>query len=86
MKGKQASVMVWVAVSSSVNHTELVIMDKDSTSRRGGYTVISYISTLEEGLLPIYEGQVFMQDNAPIHRAQRTLNWFADQGIFVYQG
>nr|POE60622.1 transposable element tcb2 transposase [Quercus suber] len=78
-KGKQGSVMVWACIGTSVEETELVIMDRDGTSLRNRYTTESYLDALEIGLLPIYTGQVFMEDNAPIHMsgwARITLqNW-----------
>jgi len=43
-------------------------MDRDLNSKGGGYTTLSYLQALEEGLLPIYQpGTFFQQDNAKIH-------------------
>lgn len=51
-------------------------MTRDITARRHGYTSNSYIAALEEGLLPYYRpGQLFMQDNSPIHTSQLSRNW-----------
>lgn len=54
--------------------------------RRGGYTTNSYMDALEEGLLPIYEpGRVFQQDNASIHNAYVTRDWFEEHGIYMVE-
>ena len=58
-------------------------MQRDETSLGGGYTGKSYLDTLEEGLLPIYNGEIFIQDNAPIHTTGPTINWLANIGIYV---
>jgi hypothetical protein len=59
--------MVWAAIGGRMERSELVVMRRDETSQRGGYSTLSYLDTLEEGLVPVYTGEVFMQDNAPIH-------------------
>jgi hypothetical protein len=82
-KGKQGSVMVWACVGGTSRRSELIIMSRDETSPRGGYTASSYTDTLKEGLLPIYDGEAFVQDNAPIHTAHHTTNWLADIGVYL---
>jgi hypothetical protein len=50
--------------------------DEDSPSGRG-YTAKSYINALEKGLMPNYTPEVvFQQDNARIHLAVATQEWF----------
>jgi hypothetical protein len=63
----------------------LIIIERDEDSPSGrGYTTNSYISTLEKGLMPIYApGIVFQQDNARIHLAEATKNWFKEHGVYV---
>jgi transposase len=58
-------------------------MKRDPTATRIGYTSVSYIQALEEGLLPIWpeEGGQFQQDNAPIHTAGRTTSWLENHTI-----
>jgi hypothetical protein len=58
-------------------------MERDPTAQREGYTAASYVDTLEEGLLPIYNGETFQQDNALVHTARFTTAWFNRQGIYV---
>ena len=82
-KGKQGSVMVWGAIGGEAKKSDLITMLRDETSLGGGYTAASYRETLEEGLLPIYNGETFMQDNAPIHTAGSTTTWLADMGIYM---
>jgi len=84
-KSKQGRIMVWAAIGSSIERSKLIIMDQDMNAQRHGYTATSYINTLEEGLLPIYNGQIFQQDNAPIHTAHVTTRWFNDHGIPTLQ-
>jgi len=41
---------------------------------------------LEKGLLPSYlPGQIFQQDNAPIHNARYTRNWIESHGIWTIE-
>jgi hypothetical protein len=84
-KGKQASVMIWGMIGASINRSEVVIMDRDPESRRNGVSALSYLWTLEEHLMPLYNGQVFQQDNAPIHTAQMVKQWFEEHGILWCQ-
>jgi hypothetical protein len=85
-KGKQLSIMVWAAFSIESGRSELVIMERDEMSKRGGYSSRSYHSVLMEHLPTIWEpGLMFMQDNAPIHMARIITNWFRDSGIPLMQ-
>jgi len=57
-------------------------MQSDSEGSRVSYTACSYIKVLQEGLLPQYRtGQLFMQDNAPIHRARIVTEWLAQNNV-----
>ena len=75
--------MIWAAIGGQAKKSELIVIARDETSPRDGYTSTSYTDTLEEGLLPIYNGETFIQDNAPIHTSGHTINWLADIGIYV---
>ncbi len=53
--------------------SQLVLMQRDATAPRNGYTANSYMRALEEGLLPYYDQtRHFQQDNARIHTAIAT--------------
>jgi transposase len=81
--GKDISQMIWAGIWIG-GRSKLIIMERDENAPRRGYTANSYIDALEEGLLPIYEpGTIFQQDNAPIHSADITKEWFENHGIWV---
>lgn len=61
--------MVWGAIGGEHTRSKLIVMERDELLARNGFTGRSYRDTLQQGLLPIYEGEVFVQDNAPIHTA-----------------
>ena len=46
------SVMVWAVIYDGCKRPELVIVECDPESKRGGYSTKSYIATVEPGLLP----------------------------------
>lgn len=85
-KGKQLTIMVWGAIGHEFKTSDLIIMSRDQSASHRGYSAVSYIETLTEGLLPVYNGQTFQQDNAPIHNAAVTQNWLAEQGILALTG
>ena len=59
-------------------------MERDEETRRRGYSSNSYINSLEQALIPIYEpGRIFQQDNAPIHKSETVREWFEVHGIWV---
>ena len=63
--------MVWATISREIQ-TPLIFMLRDEENKNHGYTAKSYISALEDGLLPIYQpDQPFHQDNALIHTAEK---------------
>lgn len=57
-KSKGPCVMAWAAIGASIGRTELIVMNRDDRAMRLGYTADSYIEALEQGLIPVYEGQV----------------------------
>ena len=77
--------MVWASIGGTSKRLRLWIIERDERAPRGGYTAQSYTDTLEEGLLTIYDGESFVQDNAPIHTAHHTLNWLQNNGILLLQ-
>ena len=75
--------MVWAAISLEIK-TPLIFMLRDEENKNHGYTSRSYISALEDELLPIYQpGQPFQQDNAQIHTSKMTKEWHENHGIWV---
>lgn len=79
------SIMLWGAVWAG-GRSPLVFMERDTTAKRGGYSSRSYIQALEKGLLPIYDGtRHFMQDNAPIHKAQVVTDFIGEHAISVIE-
>lgn len=64
---------------------DLVVITRDPLSKKNRYSANSYIDTLEEGLFPIYDdnSQIFMQNNAPIHRSRKAMNLLQWHGIQV---
>jgi len=85
-KGKGVSVMVWAAFSGAGGRSELIILDRDFESKKHGYSANSYIDVLEEAIPTLWEpGFYFMQDNAPIHKAKKTMKWFEDRGILLLE-
>lgn len=79
--------MVWGAIWLG-GRSELIVMEReveiDPASKKRGYTAISYISALEKGLIPYYQpGSIFQQDNARIHTAKLTQEWFETHGVYV---
>jgi transposase len=65
---------VWLDESGHPRCSELVIMERDPDTSRGGYSAQSYIKALKKGQLPYWQrSQYFMQDNAGIHRLRAVL-------------
>jgi transposase len=80
-KGKDILIMVWGAIWVG-GRSDLYIIDRDLTSKKGGYSSKSYIEVLENQLPTIYQpGMRFMQDNVGIHTAKKVKDWFSSYGI-----
>ena len=74
-KGKDISIMIWGAIWDG-GRSDIVIMDRDEESKRGGYSANSYIAVLKDQLPTIYNpGMTFMQGNAPIYTAGKVKKW-----------
>ena len=71
-KTKDIRVMVWGAFSGT-KASDLIIMQRDMTVVKQGYTADSYTQALSFGLPSIWqEDKLFQQDNAPIHTAKKN--------------
>jgi hypothetical protein len=73
---------IWMTPGGRCGRSPLVIMTRDSSAQRNGYTAQSYVDALEEGLRDQYRaGEWFMQDNAPIHTAKLSTQWLESHGV-----
>ena len=82
-KGKGVSVMVWAAFWGD-NRSDLYKLARDFAAKKMGYSANSYIELLNDYLLGIWQpGLIFMQNNAPIHKAKKVMEWFNENGIEV---
>jgi hypothetical protein len=73
--------MFWAAFGHR-KRTNLVPMEGDPNSARGGVTARRYIEVLKEHLPTILNfDSIFMQDNASIHTAYLVRDWFLEMGI-----
>jgi hypothetical protein len=80
-KGKDISIMIWGAIWIG-GRSDVVIMERDPTAERNGYTSASYMEVLEDQMPRCWQpGMTFMQDNARIHTSRAVRSWFEDQGI-----
>jgi transposase len=83
--GKPISQMVWASIWRG-GRSKLVVMERDPEAKKQGYSANSYIWALEEGLIENYKpGFIFQQDNARIHTAEKTQEWFESHGIWVVE-
>lgn len=73
----RVSVMAFGTIGRN-KRSQLVIFEPG-----GGYNSESYTEALERGLLPIYEGKAYQQDNAPIRKSRHTLAWFEEHSIYL---
>lgn len=83
---RQPAQMVWAAVwlddRGQPRRSELIIMERDPNAPNSGYTSQSYIQALRQGLLPHWRrSQLFMHDNAPIHKARMVVEFIEKEHI-----
>jgi transposase len=80
-KSKGVRVMVWGSICDH-DRSDLIILQRDISSKRQGYTALSYIAALELGLPLIWQpDRIYQQDNAPIHTANKTKKYFEEIGL-----
>ena len=82
-KGKGVSVMVWATFWGD-GRLDLYKLARDFALKKMGYSANSYLEILNDNLLGIWQpGLIFMQDNAPIHKAKKVMEWFNENGIVI---
>lgn len=82
-KGKGVSVMVWAAFWED-GRSDLYKSARNFAFKKMGYSANSYLELLDDNLLGIWQpGLIFMQDNAPIHKAKKVTQWFNENGIKI---
>jgi transposase len=75
--------MFWAAFGFGCR-TDLVVMEGDQNAKRGGVTARVYTEVLREYLPTILEADsIFMQDNAPIHKAFKVRDFLINIGVDV---
>ena len=63
---------------------DLVVMEGDQNTKKGGVTTRVYMDVLREYFPMILEhDSIFMQDNTPIHKAYKVTEFFEEIGIEV---
>jgi len=81
--GKDISIMIWAAIWIG-GRSDIVIMEGDEESARGGVTARVYCQLLEDQIPKIYRrGQIFQHDNAFIHTANIIKDWLRNHKINV---
>ncbi|CAJ2504277.1 Uu.00g116710.m01.CDS01 [Anthostomella pinea] len=75
--------MFWGSIRYGTK-SELAICNGDPEAKRGGVTARIHKEILEEELPKVMEpGNIFMQDNAPIHTSKLMKEWLANFGFPV---
>ena len=73
---------IWLTPNNRVGRSPLIIIKRDPKAVKNGYSASSYTETLTHGPLPQYHpGQIFMQDNAPIHNTKYIKEFLEKHGI-----
>ena len=82
-KSKGVSIMVRAAFWGE-ERSDLYKLAIDVEAKKLGYSANSYIELLNDNVLSIRQtGLIFMQENAPIHKAKKVMKWFEDNGGVV---
>jgi transposase len=81
-KSKGIRFMIFAAYSGAGGRSECHLMQRDQDAPHGGYSAKSYITVLDATLEELWQPySLFLQDNARIHTAQLTMQWFEDNGV-----
>ena len=83
-KGKDIRVMIWAAFSGHLQ-SRAVVLQRDPSSTRNRVTANVYLEMLRKELpfLMLDDDAVFQQDNAPIHKSRKVLEWFMEAGFKI---
>ena len=78
--------MIWAGIWKG-GRTDLVVMERDyQPPQKGGYSSWSYQQALEQGLLPIYDGtRYFQQDNARVYTSASSTEWLLNAAVEVLE-
>jgi hypothetical protein len=81
------TIMVWGGIWKG-GRTDLIVMERDyQPPQKGGYSSWSYQQALQKGLLPIYNGtRYFQQDNAKVHTSISSTTWLLNSAVEVLDG
>src|SRR2546423_11522484 len=80
-KGKDIRIMIWGAIWIG-GRSDVMMMVRDEASPKKGFSRYSYLEVLEEAIPSCWQpGQIFMQDNAPIHTANVIQEFFGKPGF-----
>jgi hypothetical protein len=75
-KGRDLSIMVWSVIWLG-GRSDLILMDIDEEAKKSGYSANSYLDVLECTMESCWEpGRTFIQNNAPIHKVRKVMEWF----------
>lgn len=75
------SQMFWACFGFDIR-SDLVVMEGDPDSKRGGVTSKVYIKVLDEYLFTVLDhDSIFMQDNSRIHTAKKVQAWFEQHDV-----
>ena len=84
-KGKDICIMIWGKIWIG-GRSNIIMMVRDEDTKKKSFTQRSYLAVLEEAIPACWQpGQIFMQDNAPIHTAGAVKEWFQNKGIPVLE-
>jgi transposase len=73
---------VWLDKRGRARRSKLVIMERDPDAKKRGYSAQSYMKALTQGLLPHWRrSELFMQDNAGIHRSKAVAAFHREHHI-----
>jgi hypothetical protein len=83
-KPPKGKIQMFWAVFGFGYRSDLVVMEGDQNAKRGGIIAKVYLEVLAEYLPIILEyDSIFMLDNAPIYKAYKVTEFFAEMGIEV---